>query len=370
MGDQNGASPGPEIPQSQRRRQGKGAGLDDRGEKVRVAIACQGGGSHTAFTAGALKRLLADERYEVVALSGTSGGAICAVLAWYALLENEGAGRAAQLLESFWRDNSARGLLDAFWNEWFLWVNRSQGTFVLPAISPYDTQASDWAQNRLREMLTDHVKFGEIPSLLKEESPMLLIGAVDVLSGKFKAFSSRRDEITADMILASTALPTLFKAVHVDGAVYWDGLFSQNPPIRELPRAKPDEIWVLQIDPKKRHEEPKSMTDILDRRNELAGNISLYQEIHFVQKMNHLVKKLGDPDASPKERTLRVPGEEGGEDREYRHIDIRWIRMSMPLDFASKLDRSPSFIRRLMDYGERRAEDFLEQRSPAPSAGG
>ena len=343
--------------------------MEDKNRKVRVAIACQGGGSHTAFTAGALKRLLADERHHVVALSGTSGGAICAVLAWYALLEKGGAGRAAELLDAFWRDNSAREFLEAFWNEWFLWVNRSQGSFVLPAISPYDTPTSDWAQNQLREMLTDHVDFKKIKSLSKKSSLMLLIGAVDVLSGEFKAFSSRRDEITAEMILASTALPTLFKAVHADGGVYWDGLFSQNPPIRELPRAKPDEIWILQIDPKKRDEEPTSMTDILDRRNELAGNISLYQEVHFLQKMNHLVKKLGDQDVSPKERTLYVTGEEGEEDREYKYIDIRWIRMSMPLDFASKLDRRPSFIRRLMKYGERRAEDFLEQRPTVSSAG-
>ena len=50
----------------------------------RVAIACQGGGSHTAFTAGVLKGLLRSERltgYEVVAFSGTSGGAVCALLA-------------------------------------------------------------------------------------------------------------------------------------------------------------------------------------------------------------------------------------------------------------------------------------------------
>ena len=35
--------------------------------------------------------------------------------------------------------------------------------------------------------------------------------------------------------------------------------------------------------------------------------------------------------------------------------------MSMPLDFASKLDRSPSFIRTMMTYGERQAEDFLRR---------
>ena len=58
----------------------------------RVAIACQGGGSHTAFTAGVLKRLLLKgrEEHEIVALSGTSGGAVCALLAWYALLDGDG----------------------------------------------------------------------------------------------------------------------------------------------------------------------------------------------------------------------------------------------------------------------------------------
>jgi NTE family protein len=53
----------------------------------RIAIACQGGGSHTAFTAGALKKLLEDKdaeghEFEIVALSGTSGGSTCALLAW------------------------------------------------------------------------------------------------------------------------------------------------------------------------------------------------------------------------------------------------------------------------------------------------
>ena len=43
----------------------------------RVAIACQGGGSYTAFTAGVLKKLLKEkgegkQDYEVVALRGTS----------------------------------------------------------------------------------------------------------------------------------------------------------------------------------------------------------------------------------------------------------------------------------------------------------
>ncbi len=343
--------------------------MDGKGGKVRVAIACQGGGSHTAFTAGALKRLLADERYEVAALSGTSGGAICALLAWYALLEDGGAraaARAAQLLDSFWKDNSASEFFDACWNEWLLWINRSQGSFVLPALSPYSTQLSYWAQDRLRGMLKKRVEFERIKTLVNGSSPMLLVGAVDVLSGEFRAFNSRRDDISTETILASTALPTLFRAVRTDGGVYWDGLFSQNPPIRELPKARPDEIWVIQIDPKKRASEPKSMTDILDRRNELAGNISLYQEIHFIKKINQLVDELGEGE-DRKDRRLRLSGET---EKEYRPIEVRWIRMSRPLDFASKLDRSPSFIRRMMTYGEREAEAFLGRLDPTPSAEG
>lgn len=42
--------------------------------KRRFAIACQGGGSRTAFTAGALDDL------DIVSLSGTSGGAACVTL--------------------------------------------------------------------------------------------------------------------------------------------------------------------------------------------------------------------------------------------------------------------------------------------------
>lgn len=55
------------------------AGEREAGSTKRIAVACQGGGSHTAFTAGVLKRLLQAEElkgYEVVGLSGTSGGAV------------------------------------------------------------------------------------------------------------------------------------------------------------------------------------------------------------------------------------------------------------------------------------------------------
>ena len=119
---------------------------------------------------------------------------------------------------------------------------------------------------------------------------MLLIGAVDVLSGRFRAFNSRRDRITADTVLASAAIPNLFRAVQLEDGTYWDGLFSQNPPVRELLEAEPDELWVIQINPQQRDTEPATLAEIADRRNELAGNLSLYQELAFIEKIDQLLE--------------------------------------------------------------------------------
>jgi NTE family protein len=79
------------------------------GHQRRVVLACQGGGSHTAFTAGVLTELLPSPRSEIRALSGTSGGAVCALLAWYGLLKGDPQD-GVDRLRAFWDENTARGL--------------------------------------------------------------------------------------------------------------------------------------------------------------------------------------------------------------------------------------------------------------------
>lgn len=267
-------------------------------ERIRkVALACQGGGSHTAFTSGVLKKLLTEKqgRYEVTGFSGASGGGICALLSWYALL-TDGAVKAVELLDSFWMENSANSYWDMILNDLFVESSRLQGTVAMPEISPYLYPSV--AQNRLREMLEDQIDFEKIQSLVKPTSPKLLVSAVNVLSGEFEVF--RDDEVSVDAILASAAVPTLFRAVRIGNGVYWDGLFSQNPPVRELVAGrpveeKPDEIWIIQINPERREQEPTSTVDIMDRRNELSGNLSLNQEIHFIEKINDHPKVITNP---------------------------------------------------------------------------
>jgi NTE family protein len=324
--------------------------LDARGETRKVAIACQGGGSHTAFTAGVLKRLLRAqelERYEVVGLSGTSGGAVCALLAWHNLLRGDGAG-AAKALDAFWRDNSATAPHEQLLNSWLLWASQLQNFITMPAISPYDNYFSVSAIEEFKRMLERRVDFGKIEVQPEDSSPVLLVGAVDVLSGEFRTFNSRRDSITPETILASAAIPTLFRSVRLDdGGTYWDGLFSQNPPVRELTDEGPDEIWVVQINPKELETEPKTVLEIADRRNELSGNLSLYQELRSIEKIDQLLEEgLLSPDGKYKQIVVRV-------------IELSRSRFFRSLGTASKLNRDPRFIEDLMSHGETQAEEFL-----------
>lgn len=319
-----------------------------RRQRKRVAIACQGGGSHTAFTAGVLKRLFQEALtdHQVVGLSGTSGGAICALLAWYALREGDPPS-AERLLDEFWADNSASTPVEQMLNATTMLAGEFQQFFVTPAISPYDNVFAVEAAETFKRMLERRIDFDRLDLDPAGQPPLLLIGAVDVLSGEFRAFDSRADRISAQTILASAAIPTLFRSVPLNGGTYWDGLFSQNPPIRELIDAQPDEIWVIQINPKERATEPTTAVDIADRRNELAGNLSLYQELHFIEKIDQLLEAgVLTPDSKYKSIMVRV-------------IELSPSRLGRPLGVTSKLNRDPAFIRDLIAHGQAQADEFL-----------
>ena len=65
---------------------------------------------------------------------------------------------------------------------------------------------------------------------------------MDVQRGSFRSFTER--DVSHEAVLASAAVPNLFQAAPVtepDGTTryYWDGLFSQNPPLGNLFRRAP-----------------------------------------------------------------------------------------------------------------------------------
>lgn len=361
--------------------------------KTRIAIACQGGGSQTAFTAGALSHLLragVHEEFEIVSLSGASGGALCAALVWCSLRLREPEPWAR--LEDFWADNTAQGPIETAINDGVLRALRWASHGYLPMINttPYapGVQAMMAATamafrpeyTDLGKLLAKHLDLDAMAAMDPMAAPVLLIGAVDILSGRMREFTSREGAVRVPHLLASAAVPSLFQAVDVgDGGRYWDGLFSDNPPVGELirddvvgPENIPDEIWVIKINPTTADRVPTEPDQITDRRNELYGNISLFHQLAGIASINELF--MADAfrpeflERSPVKKMIRIP-------RSFEHKPLRPYHMPLiemspalqnSLDYESKLDRSAEQMRRLMQDGATQAAAFLQARMPLP----
>ncbi|HET7519864.1 MAG TPA: nuclear transport factor 2 family protein, partial [Actinomycetes bacterium] len=93
--------------------------------------------------------------------------------------------------------------------------------------------------------------------------------------------------------------------------------------------------------------EPRTMVEIADRRNELSGNLSLHQELGFIEKINQLLDE-GQLAAGGRYKQVVV-----------RLIELARPRLSRSLGTASKLNRDPAFVRELIAHGEARAAEFL-----------
>ena len=323
-------------------------------DKPKVGIACQGGGSHAAYSAGVLRMLLKDgydKRFKLAAVSGTSGGAICAALTWAGLITG-GPEDAIGRLDRFWADLAPQPheSLAQFWGHVISELP------LLTEISPYLFEP--FLPSRLPHLLETHLQLSSISTSQRATGPKIHIGATDVCSGERVIFDGER--LTVEELLASAAVPTLFKAVPLRGTYFWDGLFATNPPIRELTESDIDELWVIQVNPQRVEKEPRTIQEIADRRNELSGNLSLSQELYFIDKINKLIKRY--PELKRRARSQSEPA--------YKHITIRVLPMQLrELSYASKLHTSPEFIRELINHGEERALLLFDESTVWPGCG-
>jgi len=196
-------------------------------------LALQGGGAHGAFTWGVLDALLEDGRIAIDGLSGTSAGAMNAVVlahGWQA----GGRDGARTALRRFWtalaetmplevtRQDIGGGVhLAPLVRLWMAWAH-----YVTPAqFNPLDV-------NPLRALLSEQVDFDR----LRQRPPFrLFVAATDADSGRLRVFHGR--ELSVDALLASSCLPTVFHAPRIDGRTYWDGGYAGNPAVFPLLRA-------------------------------------------------------------------------------------------------------------------------------------
>jgi NTE family protein len=314
-------------------------------DPVLIDLALQGGGSHGAFTWGVLDRLMDEPWLGIDGISGTSAGAMNAVVlaGGYAA---DGRAGAKSALHAFWRrvaDQARfspirRSPLDVMLGRWTLDTSPFFLAFDLASrmFSPYDVNLS--RANPLHRVLAETVDFARLA-----DCPIrLFVTATNVHTGRGRVF--RNAELTPDVLLASACLPTLFRAIEIDGEPYWDGGYSGNPTITPLVReCSSHDTLLVAINPVERTGVPRSAREILDRLNEVSFNATLLKELRMIA----LLRQVADPGHS--------------EGRNWAEMRIHLIASEVlaGLGASSKFNAEWDFLCMLRDEGRRAAEAFL-----------
>ena len=314
----------------------------------KVNLALQGGGAHGAFTWGVLDRLFEDGRLEIEAISGTSAGAMNAVVAADGMMKNgvEGA-RAA--LEHFWKAVSVaawpspykRTLYDILTGNWNLDHSPFYVFFDLVSrvASPYDLNPLNI--NPIRDFLTNHINFERVRCCNKMK---LFIAATSVQTGRVRIFDG--SELTADVIMASACIPFIFQAVSIDGQDYWDGGYSGNPPLHPFAyRSTAEDVIIVQINPLGCQKTPTSAREILNRVNEITFNANLLSELRAIEFVGRMLDEGSlDPTRYKKMLIHSIAAEKGFKE----------------LNASSKLNAEWDFLVHLCEVGRKVADEWLE----------
>ncbi len=364
-----------------------------------VAIACQGGGTHAAFSWGVLDEILRTkkkwdsedrpDRFDITAITGTSAGALCALMVWYGFapkvnLPSSGSlDEAIATLDRFWKGFAAREPIEVMHNAMSVAAFEAMEKGVpLPAVNPYgvvddiilgqltmlgarkeyidfhamltaacpDFETVDWPQVGMRAMVGASETLSGAETVFDTRKNQEDLGIKDPIPAAVEHQWRRRQPFSLQGVTASGTLPSIREAEEIGDGRYWDGLYSQNPPIRELVAGPPkteiaDEIWVVRINPQNIGREPTTPETIRDRENELMGNLSLNKELDFINVANRWVEKYADFA------------------KEKKQIRIRTIKMrqqtALNLRVPSKFDRSADHMNKLRQEGIEVAGDWL-----------
>jgi len=266
----------------------------------RINLALQGGGAHGAFTWGVLDRILEQDDIEIASISGTSAGAL------------NGAALKAGLVTG--NRQTARDNIDWLWGQMGA-ITDDALTAWMRAVLPAPSVMSNLIEMSPAYLLADAASRNFSPyaagplyknplkriadqfhydAVCADAGPAFYVCATNVRSGKIRVFSGA--EIRTDVILASTCLPTLFKAVEFHDPktnqteAFWDGGYTGNPALFPMFAPElPADIVVVNINPLHREALPKTPQDIQNRINEISFNSSLLRELRAIQFVKEMI---------------------------------------------------------------------------------
>jgi NTE family protein len=245
---------------------------------LRLNLALQGGGAHGAFTWGVLDALIDDPRIALEGLSGSSAGAMNAVVLADGWMKGGREG-ARQGLTDFWTfigKQMHSGMVTQGKGDQ---ISLSAASKLLATWAGYfsPTQLNPFDLNPLRDWLGRHLDFEQ----LRAHSPFkLFVGATQANTGKLRIF--REHELSLDMLLASACLPKIHRPVSIDGQPYWDGGYSANPAVFPLfYDCESRDVLLVLLNPLQREGTPNTVQEIETRILELAFSANFVREMRM-----------------------------------------------------------------------------------------
>ncbi len=243
----------------------------------RLNLALQGGGAHGAFTWGVLDALLEDPRIEFDGLSGSSAGAMNALVFANGWIKGG-------------RDGARQGLND-FWSEIgkHMPAGATQGEGEAMGLSPAGKLMANWVGyfspsqlnpfdlNPLRDLLNHQIDFER----LRATCPFkLFVGTTQANTGRLRLF--RETELTVEVMLASACLPKIHHPVEINGEPYWDGGYSANPAVFPLfYECDACDVLLVLLSPLIRDTTPRTVEEIDARIAELAFSANFTREMRM-----------------------------------------------------------------------------------------
>lgn len=313
-----------------------------------INLALQGGGAHGAFTWGVLDALLEDGRLRFDGVSGTSAGAMNAVLLAQGLMEGGRAGARAALAR-FWTAVAA-SMPEHFTQE----LPEGQGVGLAPMLKLMlhwthylaPEQLNPLDLNPLRDILEAQVDFAR----LRRESPLrLFIAATRANSGQLRLF--RREELSCEALLASACLPSVHRAIEIDGEPYWDGAYAANPAVFPLFfDCEARDILLVLLTPLQHPATPVGAAAIQQRALEIAFSATFLREMRlFAHLREQLPRRWPGWSLGPLERRAL---------RTHFHL-IEAADVLGELRADSKLAANLKFFDMLKALGRERAQAWL-----------
>lgn len=314
---------------------------------IPINLALQGGGSHGALAWGVLDRLLEDDRLVFSEVSGTSAGAMNAVVLADGL-EKGGREGARTALRDFWKAVSDAARLsplqptpwDRLKGDYSL--DNSPGYLMVEGLSqlfsPYQFNPLDL--NPLRDLVQRMIDFDAVN---RSKRIHVHLTATNVRTGQPHIFST--GQITCETVLASACLPQMYRAVMIDGEAYWDGGFAANPALAPLVMdSEAGDTLIVQLNPMRREKLPYTAREIINRMNEISFNTSLIKELRGLEMLRRLIEEGKAEAPRGGMRLHMIHGE----------ADVQ------ELSASSKLNAEWRYLERLFKRGRVWAEDWLQ----------